>query len=99
MCFIYWIVFQIYNSFFCSRCSFRVPKCSDIPGRLAEGPDLKFRRCLGNAQAIAGRSCVAVHLANGKLDVVENFVYLGDMCVCVCVCVCVFISVHRKGFS
>ena len=29
-------------------------------------------------QAIDGRPCVEVQLADGKLDVVDNFVYLGD---------------------
>ena len=31
-----------------------------------------------NAQAIDGRPCVGVQLADGKLDVVDNFVHLGD---------------------
>ena len=49
------------NSIFCSGCSFWVhKKCSDIPGRLAEDPDFRCRRCLGNAQAIDGRSYVEV---------------------------------------
>ena len=39
------------------------------------------RRCLGNAWVIDGRPCVEVQLADGKLDVVDNFVYLGD-CIC-----------------
>ena len=67
------------NSIFCSGCSFWVhKKCSSIPGRLVEDPDFRCRRCLGNAQAIDGRSCVEAQLADGKLDVVDNFVYLGD---------------------
>ena len=56
-------------------------KCSDIPGRLVEDPDFRCRRCLGNARAIDGRPCVEVQLADRKLDVVNNFVYLGD-CIC-----------------
>ena len=36
---------------------------------------------LDNARAIDGRPCVEIQLANGKLDVVDNFVYLGD-CIC-----------------
>ena len=60
-------------------CSFWVcRKCSDILGRLIEDPDLRRRRCLGNARAIDGRPCVEVQLADGKLDVVDSFVYLGD---------------------
>ena len=38
----------------------------------------RCRRCLSSAQAIDGRPCVEVQLADGKLDVVDNFVYLGD---------------------
>ena len=49
------------NSIFCSECSFWVhKKCSDIQGRLAEDPDFRCRRCLGNARAIDGRSYVEV---------------------------------------
>ena len=70
------------NSIFCSGCSFWVhKKCSSIPGRLVEDPDFRCRRCLGNARAINGRPCVEAQLADGKLDVVDNFVYLGD-CIC-----------------
>ena len=70
------------NSIFCCECLFWVhKKCSDIPGRLVEVPDFRCRRCLGNAWVIGGRPCVAVQLAGGKLDVVDNFVYLGD-CIC-----------------
>ena len=59
------------NSIFCSACLFWVQKkCSD--------PDFRCRRCLGNAQATDGRPCVEVQLADGKLDVVDNFVYLRD---------------------
>ena len=56
-------------------------KRSDIPGRLVKGPDFRCRRCLGNARAIDGRPCVEVQLADGKLGVVDNFVYIGD-CIC-----------------
>ena len=70
------------NSIFCSVFSFQVPnKCSDIPGRVVEDLDFRCRRCLGNAGAIDGRPCVEVQLADGKLDVADNFVYLGD-CIC-----------------
>ena len=70
------------NSMFCSGCSFWVhQKCSNIPGRLVEDPDFRCRRCLGYARAIDGRPCVEVQLADGKPDVVDNFVYLGD-CIC-----------------
>ena len=34
--------------------------------------------CLGHAWAIDGRPYVEVQLADGKLDVVDNFVYLGN---------------------
>ena len=67
------------NSIFCSGCSFWVhKKCSNIPGRIVEDPVFRCRRCLGNVQAIDGRPCVEVQLADGKLDLVDNFVYLGD---------------------
>ena len=56
---------------------FWVQQKSVIPGTLFEDPDLMCR-CLGNAWAIDKRPCVEVQLANGKLDVVDNFVYLGD---------------------
>ena len=70
------------NSIFCSGCLFWVHKeCSDIPGRLAEDPAFRCRRCLGNAPVIVGRPCVEVQLIVGKLDVFDNFVYLGD-CIC-----------------
>ena len=70
------------NSIFCSGCLFWVhKKCSDIPHRLVEDPGFRCRRCLGNAQAIDRRPCVKVQLADGKLDVVDNIVYLGD-CIC-----------------
>ena len=66
------------NSTFCSGCWFWIyKKCSDIPGRLVEDPDFRCRRCVGNAQAINRRPCVEVQLADGKLDVVDNFVYVG----------------------
>ena len=32
-------------------------------------------------QTIDGRPCLEVQLDDGKLDVVDNFVYLGD-CIC-----------------
>ena len=70
------------NLIFCSGWSFRVhKKCSNIPARLVEDPEFRCRRCLGNAQAIDGRSCVEAQLADWKLDVVNNFVYIGD-CIC-----------------
>ena len=70
------------NSIFCSGCLFWVHKmCSDIPGRLVEDPDFRCRRCLGNAWPIEGRPCVEVQLADDKLDVVDNFLYLSD-CIC-----------------
>ena len=70
------------NSIFCSGCLFWVhKKCSDIPGRLVEDPDFSCRRCLGNAQAIDVRPCVEVQLPDGKLDVLDNFLYLVD-CIC-----------------
>ena len=50
-------------------------------GRLVEDLDFRCRGCLGNARASDGRSCVEVQLAEGKFDVVDNFVYLGD-CIC-----------------
>ena len=53
-------------------------KCSDITSRLVEDPDFRCRRCLGNARAIDGKPCVEVQLADGKFDVVDNFVYHGD---------------------
>ena len=70
------------NSIFCSVCSLWVhKKCCDIPGRLVEDPDFRCRTCLGNARAINGRRCVEFQLADGKLDVVDNFNYLSD-CIC-----------------
>ena len=64
------------------ECSFWVhKKCSDIPGRLVEDPDVRYRKRLGNERVIDGRPCVEVQLADRKLDVVDNFVYLGD-CIC-----------------
>ena len=67
------------NSIFCNGCSFPIhKKCSDIPGRLVEDPDFRCRRCLSDAHAIDRRPCVGVQLTDGKLDVVDNFVYLGD---------------------
>ena len=50
---------------------------SQIVFRLAEDPDFRCR-CLGNARAIDGRPCVEVQLADGKVNVIDNFVYLGD---------------------
>ena len=67
------------NSIVCSRCSFWVhKKCSDIPGRLVEDPDFRCRRCLGKSKETDERNCVEVQLDDGKLDAVDNFVYLGD---------------------
>ena len=54
------------------------PTCGRIPGRLVKDPDFRCRRCLGNAQAIDERPCAKVQLAEGKIDVADNFVYLGD---------------------
>ena len=70
------------NSTFCSGCSFWVQKkCSYVPSRLVQDSDFRCRRGLGSAQAIDGRPCVQVQLADGKPGVVDNFVYLGD-CFC-----------------
>ena len=52
-----------------------------VPGRLVKDPDFRCRRCLGNARAIDRRLCVKDQFANGKLDLVDNFVHLGD-CIC-----------------
>ena len=69
------------SSNFCSGCSFWVDKkCSDITGRLVEDPDFGYR-CLVNVRTTDGRPCVEVQLADGKLDEVDRFVYLGD-CIC-----------------
>ena len=69
------------NLTFCGGYSFWVhKKCSDNPGRLFEDPVFRCR-CLRSAQAIDGRPCVAVEISGGKLDVVDNFIYLGD-CTC-----------------
>ena len=68
------------NSIFCSGCSFWIhKKCFNIPD-LDEDPDFSCR-WFGNAQAIDGRPWVKVQLADGKLNVVDTFVYLGD-CIC-----------------
>ena len=56
-------------------------KCSNIPGRLVKDPHFRCGRCLGNARAIDARPCVEVQLADEKLDVVDNLVYLAD-CIC-----------------
>ena len=67
------------DSIFCSGFSFWVlKKCSDIQDILVEDPDVKWRRCIGNAQKIHGRPCVGVQLADDKIHVVENVFYLGD---------------------
>ena len=69
------------NSIFCSGCSFWIhKKCFNIPD-LDEDPDFWCRRWFGNAQAIDGRPWVKVQLADGKLNVVDTFVQLGD-CIC-----------------
>ena len=69
------------NSSFCSGSSSWVLKnCFNIPGKLAEDPYFRCR-CLGNAQVIDGRPSVEGQLADEKLDVDDNFVYLGD-CIC-----------------
>ena len=75
------------NSIFCSKYSFFVhKKCSDFPSRLLEDSDFRCRRCLDNAQAIDERPHVEVQLADGKLDIVDNFTYLGD-CICLSICI------------
>ena len=67
------------NSIFCSGCSFWIhKKRSDIPRGLVEEPDFRCRMCLCSTRAINGRPCVEVQLPDGKLDVVDNTVYLGD---------------------
>ena len=53
------------------------PTCGRIPGRLVKDPDFRCR-CLGNAWAIDEKPCAKVQLAEGKIDVVDNFVYLGN---------------------
>ena len=60
---------------------FGFTKCSSIPGRLVEDPDSRCRRCLGNVRTTDARTCVEVQLGDEKLDVVDNFVYLGG-CIC-----------------
>ena len=71
------------NSIFCSGCSFWVHKKCRLgrPGSIVKDPDFRCSRCLGNAHAIDGGPCVEVQLADGELDVVNSFVYLGD-CIC-----------------
>ena len=65
-------------SILCSGCSFWVhKKFFNIPGRVVKDPEFRFRRCLGNGRAIDGRPCVEVQLPQGKIDVVDNFVYFG----------------------
>ena len=56
-------------------------KYSAVPGRLVEDSDFRCSRCICNAQAFDGRSSVEAQPADGKLDVVDNFVYL-DNCIC-----------------
>ena len=51
-----------------------------MTGRLVEDPDFGYR-CLVNARTTDGRPCVEVQLADGMLDEVDRFVYLGD-CIC-----------------
>ena len=64
---------------FCYDMFCSVSKCSEIQVRLVEDPDFRCRRCLDSAFEIDGKPCVEVQLADGKLvDVVENFVYVGD---------------------
>ena len=43
-----------------------------------KNPGFGCRRCLRNARPIDGKPCVNDQLADGKLDVVDNFVYLLD---------------------
>ena len=51
------------NSIFCSGCSFWVHETFfNSPGRVVKDPDFRFRRCLGNGQAIDRRPCVEVQL-------------------------------------
>ena len=64
------------NSIFCNGCSFWVHK--KFPGRPVEDPNFRFRRCLGNPQAIDGRPGVKVQCADGKIDLTDNSVYLGE---------------------
>ena len=67
------------NSVFCSGCSFWVhKKCSNNPSGLVEDPNFRCGMCLGNARATDRRPCVEVQLADRKVNVVDNFVYLGD---------------------
>ena len=54
-------------------------KSSGIKGRLL--PDSQFRcaRCLGTDRAIDERQSLEVEVGNEKLEVVQEFCYLGDM--------------------
>ena len=64
------------NSIFCSGCSFWVHK--KFPGRPTEDPNFRFRSCFGNPQAIDRRPGVKVQCADGKIDLVDKCVYLGE---------------------
>ena len=88
------------NLIFCSGGSFWVHlKCFDIPGRLVEDPDLRCRRCLGNARAIHGKPCVEIQLSDGNLDVVDNFVYLGECIYPAGGCELATIKRHRSAWG
>ena len=67
------------NSIFCNFCIHWVYKtCSGIPGPLIEDASFKRHKCAGNIPPSARGETESL-LGNEKLEVVDDFCYLGDV--------------------
>ena len=67
------------NSIFCNFCNHWVHKsCSGIPGPLIEDASFKRHKCAGNIPPSARGETESL-LGNEKLEVVDDFCYLGDV--------------------
>ena len=68
------------NSIYCGLCEHWVHgRCSGVTGRLKADPNFVCPRCAGLARPIDGRSVTEVVVDGKKLEVVDEFCYLGDM--------------------
>ena len=68
------------NAILCGNCERWVhKKCCGIKGCLLPDSEFRCALCLGTARAVDERRSLEVEVGNGKLEVVPEFCYLGDM--------------------
>ena len=68
------------NAIQCGGCrKWAHKKCSGIKGPLTSNLNFQCARCPGKARPVDGRLVKEVMIGDGKLEVVPDFCYLGDM--------------------